>query len=117
MKQSDKRWLIIAMLVFGLVTTAVSVRWVKTGEIVIRQSTGRTVQAAEQGPVVGQITSDHALFYPVCAAWGLWGVSILVLGPLISFRNDEVLLRLSAYTLASILPLGFGTVLLAWLVG
>jgi hypothetical protein len=107
-KQSDKRFLIIAALVFGLVTTAVSVRWLNTGEIVIRRDN-------ERGPVVGRITSDHAMFYPVCAAWVLYGVSMLVLPPLAYFRRDEFLMKLTAYTLAAILPLGFATVLVAWL--
>ena len=114
-KRSDKRLLMIAVLVFGLVATAVSARWLKTGEIIIRQGTTEEVQATAQGPAVGQIKADHALFYPVCAAWGLLGVSMLVLGPLAWFRNDEFLMKLSAYACASILPLGFATVLVAWL--
>jgi hypothetical protein len=116
-KQSDKRMLLIAALVFGLVATAVSVRWLNTGEIVIRRGTRQEVQATTVGPVVGRIKSDHAMFYPVCAAWGLLGVSMLVLTPVAYFRNDEFLMKLSAYTCAAILPLGFATVAVAWLAG
>jgi hypothetical protein len=39
----------------------------------------------------------------------------VVLTPLAYFRNHEILLRLSAYLCAAILPLGFATVLVAWL--
>ena len=46
---------------------------------------------------MGQIKSDHVLFYPVCAAWGLFSVSMLVLAPLAYFRNDEFLMELSGY--------------------
>jgi hypothetical protein len=55
------------------------------------------------------------LFYPVCAAWGLLGVSLLVLTPLAYFRNDELLMKILAYTCAALLPLGFATVAAAWL--
>ena len=85
-KQSDRRSLMIAAIAFGLVALAVSAHWLNTGEIVIHQGTG-------QGPVVGQIKSDHVLFYPVCAAWGLFSVSMLVLAPLAYFRNDEFLME------------------------
>ena len=94
---------------------AVSVRWLNTGEIVIRRNTSGGTQATTQGPVVGRITSDHALFYPVCAAWGLLGMAMFVLAPLGYFSQNELLLRLAAYTCVSLLPLGFGTVLVAWL--
>ena len=107
-KRSDKRLLMIAVVAFGLVTTAVSVRWLNTGEIVIRRDN-------EQGRVVGRIKSDHALFYPVCAVWGLLGLSMLVLTPLAYFRNDEFLMKLSAYACVALLPLGLATVLVAWL--
>lgn len=114
-KQSDKRVLLIAALVFGLAATAASAQWLSSGEIVIRQGTSQGVQPTTQGPVAGRIQSDHALFYPVCAAWGLLGLAMLVLTPLAYFRNDEFLMKLSAYTCAAILPLGFATVLVAWL--
>jgi hypothetical protein len=107
-KQSDKRMLLIAALVFGLVITAVSVRWLTIGEIVIRRDN-------EQGRVVGTIKSDHALFYPVCAVWGLLGLLLLVLTPVAYFRHDEFLMKISAYCCAALLPLGLATVLVAWL--
>jgi len=98
----------IGALAFGLVATAVSAHWLNMGEIVIRRGTG-------QGPVVGRITSFHALFYPVCAGWALLGVSMLVLPPLAYFRNDKSLMKLSEFTCYAILPLALATVLLAWL--
>src|SRR5262245_37349158 len=96
-KQSDKRVMVIGAVVFGLVATAVSARWLNTGEIVIRRDKHDN-QATTQGPVVRRIKSDHALFYPVCAAWGLLGLSLLVLPPVAFFRNNEFLLKFSAYT-------------------
>lgn len=114
-KQSEKRVLVLAAILFGLVATAVSVRWLKNGEIVIRRQTSHNYQTTSLGPVVGKISSHDALFYPVCAAWGLLGVSLIVLSPLAYFRNDEFLMKILAYTCAAILPLGFAMVLLAWL--
>jgi hypothetical protein len=113
--QSDKRILLIAALAFGFAATAASVRWLNIGEIVIRQNTSDKTQATTEGPVTGRITSSNPLFYPVCGAWGLFGLTMLVLTPLAYFRNNEFLLRLSAYVCAAILPLGFGTVLVVWL--
>jgi hypothetical protein len=115
-KQSDKRWLMIAAVVFGIVSMAVSAHWVQTGEIVIRQGSKQRVRTAAEGPVVGRIKSDQLLFYPVCAAWALLGMAMLVLSLLGYFGHNEIFMRLSAFSLAAVLPLGFGTVFLAWLV-
>jgi hypothetical protein len=65
--------------------------------------------------VFGQIVAEQALFYPLCITWASLGVAMIGLAGLAFVRRSPLLGKLSAYALACILPLGFATLLAAWL--
>jgi hypothetical protein len=111
----DKRFL-IAVLIFGIVSTAAGIRWLASGSIEIGQGqgySGRAPIAAQpqaNKPVAGRIDSGDLLFYPLCATWIALGSSMTLLSVCAFFSVHEMYARLAAYTCALILPLGFATV-------
>jgi hypothetical protein len=104
---------LLAVLAFGIGATWASTQWLSNGAITIRSGTKGIPQG--RGAIVGQIVAEQGLFYPLCIAWGALGVTMIALSGLAFVWRRPLLLRLSAYALASILPLGFATFLAAWL--
>ena len=119
--QPDKRLLIIVVLVFGIVATAASTRWLSTGAIVIRKGTTRVGVGQSpprpgpqpNAPAAGRIAADHALYYPLCITWIALGLSMVALPTLWFFTSNERWLKLSAYSCLAILLLAFTTVAVA----
>jgi hypothetical protein len=111
-----KGWLIV-VLVFGIVATAASFRWLATGSIEIEQ-TARAGSGAKPPPTApqatgrpaGRITRDQLLFYPVCVTWIGLGLSMMTLSCIAFATSHEIFLRLSAYSCLAILLLAFATV-------
>ena len=112
-EKPDKRFLIV-VLVFGLAASGASAHWLNSGEIAIRSG---AAEGAPQhgGRIVGQIAGDRVLFYPICIAWALLGVTMIALSGLAFVRNETVLMKLSAYACAALLLLVMTTSLAAWL--
>ena len=108
----NKLFLMVA-LIFGVVVTAAGTRWLAVGEIAIREgdSSSRSVAAQPVSQkVAGRIVSTDLLYYPTCAAWIGLGASLVVLSTTAFFTARVLYAKLTAYALASVLPLGFGTV-------
>ncbi len=115
--QSQKRWLIVVTLAFGLAGSAAAIRWLSTGEIVIRKGATRvgarapaSTRPQPQGPVAGRIERSDLPFYPLCLSWLGLGLSMMALPVLAFFTSNEMFLRLSAYSCVAVLILGFLTV-------
>ncbi len=116
----DKRIFLIAVLVFGIGATWACAQWLSSGSITIRSGTAqgaRQDKGARQdsGQVVGQITADQGLFYPLSIAWGSLGVTMIALAGLAFVRNSPPLFKLCGYACAGLLLLAFATILAAWL--
>ena len=115
---SDKRWLLIVVLVFGALGAAAGFRWLSSGSIVIREGETQVGVGGppphpvprRNAPAAGTITADHLLYYPLCGTWIALGVCMVVLGVLAFFTAYELFFRLSAYCCLVYLLLAFGTV-------
>ena len=108
----DKRFL-IAALIFGIAATGAGVQWLSAGEIVIRggrpRSRSVSVQPSSQ-EVAGRIQRGDLLYYPLCSAWITLGTSMITNSIMAFFTARVLYAKLSAYSLAAVLPLGFTTV-------
>ena len=128
--KADKRWVILAVFVFGILEVCAGFHWLSTGKIVIRKgesysgpasSSGRRAAAPQpasrpDAPIAGSITSGNLLFYPLCAAWILLGVSMVALAALCAFNSNALFFILSGFSCLALLLLAFGTVAAAiWL--
>lgn len=116
--QSEKRWLIVVVLVFGGLGAAAGFHWLSSGSIVIREGETRVGVGGRLPPPVprpnaraaGTITADDALYYPLCVTWIALGITMLTLVALAVVTANELFLRLSAYCCVVYLLLAFGTV-------
>ena len=123
--QHDKRFLMIAALIFGVLGSAAGINWLTSGSIVIRQRGirigvgGGDARPVPQGnaPVAGTIGPGNVLYYPLCVAWIGLGASMIGLAALSFFTGRTFFLKLSAYSCLAFLLLGFGTVAAALLSG
>lgn len=122
--RADKRWVILAVFVFGILGVCAGFHWLSTGEIVIRQGesySGRRAAAPPpasrpDAPVAGSIASGNLLFYPLCALWIGLGLSMVALSALCAFSSKALYFILSAFSCLALLLLAFGTVAAAiWL--
>jgi hypothetical protein len=114
----DRRFL-WAVLAFGAAAIWGGSYWLNEGEIAIRQHSGGrrpVVTTSSPGEVAGRIAGDHVLFYPFCAAWIGLGATIVTLSTAALIRRKVWLDVLAYWSCATILPLGFLTVLTAILV-
>lgn len=124
-KPSDKRFLLIAVLIFGVLGAVAGLRWLTSGSIVIREErTPISIGGEHSRPVphdnarvAGKISADHALYYPLCVAWIGLGASMVGLAALAFLTGRILLLKLSSYSCLAFLLLGFGTVAVALLSG
>jgi hypothetical protein len=105
---------LFVVLVFGLGATWASAQWLNGGSITIRSGEAQGARP-DSGQVVGQITAEQALFYPLCIAWGLLGVTMIALAGLAFVRKSPLLGKFSAYACAGLLLLVFTTLLATWL--
>jgi hypothetical protein len=116
MNNKHDSWFLIAVLVFGVLGICVGGRWIAEGSIVIRKGGTRVGRAATpprpapKGAVAGTIESSDLLFYPICLAWISLGLTMLTMLSLAIFTRNLIFYRLAAYSLASVLVLGFSTV-------
>ena len=94
--------------------TWASAQWLNGGSITIRSGEAQGARP-DSGQVVGQITAEQALFYPLCIAWGLLGVTMIALAGLAFVRKSPLLGKFSAYACAGLLLLVFTTLLATWL--
>jgi len=123
--RADKRWAILAVLVFGIVGVCVGSYWLSTGEIVIRRGdahSGRRAAvvrpaARPDAPVAGRIASANVVFYPLCAAWIGLGLSMVVLAAVTALRPYALCFILSGLACLAFLLLAFGTVATAICLG
>jgi hypothetical protein len=113
----DRRYLFV-VLAFGAAAIWGGIHWLREGEITIRQGNRnqQAVAPSSEGKVAGRIPGEHVLFYPFCAAWIGLGITMVTLTIAAFIRRQERLDRLSFWSLAAVLPLGFLTVLAAILV-
>jgi len=122
--RADKRWVILAVFVFGIVGVCAGFHWLSTGEIVIRQGESHSGRASYSGrraavprpasrpdaPVAGSIASGNVLFYPLCVLWIGLGVSMVALSALCAFSSKVLYFILAAFSCLALLLLAFGTV-------
>ena len=122
--RSDKRWVIIAVLVFGVLGVCAGFHWLSSGEIVIRQGESYSGPASHSGrraavpqpasrsdaPVAGSIAANNLLFYPLCALWIGLGASMVALSALCALSSKALYFILSAFSCLAFLLLAFGTV-------
>jgi len=122
---SDKRFLLIAVLIFGGLGTTAGIRWLTSGSIVIRErethigiggGDSRPVPQSN-APVAGIIGVGHLLYYPLCVAWIGLGASMVGLAALSFLTGRTLFLKLSAFSCLAFLLLGFGTLAAALLSG
>jgi len=122
--RADKRWVILAVFVFGILGVCAGFHWLSTGQIVIRQGesySGRRAAVPRpaprpDAPVAGSIASGNVLFYPLCVTWIGLGVSMVALSALCALNSIVLHFRLLACSCLAFLLLAFGTVAAAiWL--
>lgn len=121
--RADKRWVILAVFVFGILGACAGFHWLSTGEIVIRQGESYSGRASSNGrraavprpasrpdaPVAGSIGAGNVFFYPLCALWIGLGVSMVTLSALCAFSSKVLYFILSALACLALLLLAFGT--------
>ena len=106
---------LLVVLVSGMAATWASAQWLSSGAITIRAARTRGAPPVRGGEAFGQITAEQALFYPLCITWASLGVAMITLAGLAFVLKKPLLMKLSAYCCAGILPLGFATLLAVWL--
>lgn len=121
LSRQDHRIFLIVTLVFGLVASAASIRWVNLGSIEISKAEhargGAPSPAQGKMPVVGRVESTDLLFYPLCGAWLMVATSMIIFPVCAFFSSQEIFTRLTSYCAAALLLLGFVTVAAAYWYG
>lgn len=99
----------LVAILFGIVSVAAGIHFLRTGEIAIREAGGQRTPV-DSGPAVGRIRSGDALFYPLAIGWIAVGATILVAAPLALITGSNLFGLTATLATAGVLIMGFSTV-------